>query len=431
MNDQPPNVFSTATRSLAEPMEPDNGPRMRRWEAQKWLVDNIIKSVGMEWDQPRLGGLLAALGPESGPDIAQIRARVQKYTDIAPAFEAAARRREARAKAHEAEGETIQARENYFMAANYWCSAQWPIHENNDTNLFYNTRKRECFMRYAALADHRVEPAWIPLPSLKDKALPGWLHLPPGYAGGRIGCVVSIPGMDGFKERFVPLYGDRWLVRNVAVLTLEGPGQTECPVLGIPVSIPQWAETGKAVYEWLAARPEIDPAKIGICGSSFGSLFSTIAFANESRFAGCAVYSTCLEPGCRSIFEEASPTYKRRFMYMANFLDEDAFDRFAKTLTWEGHAEKIAKPYLCISGEFDPYSPLHHTERLFRTIKGPKRLVVYGGAAHGVGGIPSANLGPFFPSLVADWMAARFEGRSFASERWFVDATGKINKTGF
>ena len=77
---------------------------------------------------------LAALGPEAAGDIAGIRARVQKYADIAPAFEAGARRREARAAAAEQEGGS-SARENYFMAANYWCSAQWPIHENNEANL--------------------------------------------------------------------------------------------------------------------------------------------------------------------------------------------------------------------------------------------------------------------------------------------------------
>lgn len=411
------------------PSEPDNGPRMRRWEAQRWLVDNIIKANGMEWDQPRLGGLLTALGPEASADIAQIRARVQKLADVAPAFEAVARRREARARAYEAAGEPIQARENYFMAANYWCSAQWPIHENNATNLFYNARKRDCFEHYAALADHKVEAVWIKLPSLKDKALPGWLHLPPGYHGGRIPVVVSIPGMDGFKERFVPLYGDRWLNRNIAVLALEGPGQTECPVLGIPVSIPAWAETGPAVYDWLKARPEIDPERIGLAGSSFGSLFATIAFGSEPRYRACAVSSTCLEPGCHSIFEEASPTYKRRFMYMAGYTDEGAFDAFAKTLTWEGHAGNIRNPYLCVAGEFDPLSPLVHTERLFASLKGPKQLVVYGGAAHGVGGIPSANLGPYYPSLVADWMAARFAGKPFPSERWFVDAAGQIHRT--
>ena len=71
----------------------------------------------------------------------------------------------------------------------------------------------------------------------EDKALPGWLHLPVGYSGGRIPAVVSIPGMDGFKEASVSMYGDRWLSRGIAVLTIEGPGQYESAVHGIPVSM--------------------------------------------------------------------------------------------------------------------------------------------------------------------------------------------------
>jgi dienelactone hydrolase len=403
-------------------------PRVRRWDEQRWLIDNVIRSVGMEWDQPRLGGLLGSLGPESGPDIAGIRQRVQKFTDIAPAFEATARRREARAKAAEADGEPIVARDNYFMAANYWCSAQWPVDENNAQNLFYNARKRDCYMRYAALADHPVAPAWIPF---RGKALPGWFHLPPGYQGGRIPLVVSIPGMDGFKERFVPLAGDRWLARGVAVLTFEGPGQTEAAVLDIHVSTEAWAETGRALMAWIRACPEIDPEQVGIVGSSFGSFFSTIAFANEPGFRACAVSATCLEPGCATIFEEASPSYKKRFMYMAGHTDEAAFDDFRPSLTWEGHSERIGAPYLCVAGELDELSPLAHAERMFEVMTAPRRLVIYQGARHGPAGVPSTNLGPFFPSLIAEWMTARFAGKPFASERWFVDAAGQVGKTAY
>ena len=61
--------------------------------------------------------------------------------------------------------------------------------------------------------------------SYYGKALPGWFHLPPGYSGGRIPAVVAIPGMDSFKEVAVAMYGDRWLMRDIAVLALDGPGQ--------------------------------------------------------------------------------------------------------------------------------------------------------------------------------------------------------------
>jgi hypothetical protein len=39
------------------------------------------------------------------------------------------------------------------------------------------------------------------------------------------------------------------------------------------------------------------------------------------------------------------------------------------------------------------------------------------------------QFGPFPPTLVADWLVARLDGKSFASERWFVQPTGQVVKT--
>ena len=402
--------------------------RTRRWVAQRWLIDNIIRSVGIDWDQPRTINYNAPCGPEANADFAAIRERVKKYADIAPAFAAAARRRETKARAADEAGELVTARQNYFMAAVHWAAAQWPYDETNEANLRCNQRKRECYTRYAALADHRVEAAWIPF---QGRALPAWLHLPPGYAGGRIPAVVSLPGMDSFKEVNVSLYGDRWLTRGIAVLAVEGPGQYESAVLGIHVSVPNWVEAARAIMDWIAARPEIDAQRIGIAGSSFGSFFSTIVCANEPRFRACAVSATCLEPGCHTIFEEASPTFKQRFMWMSGYTDEDAFDAFRRTLTWEGHAEKIRVPYLCVAGEADELSPPEHTERMMATLTCPKQLVVYQDCRHSVGNVPSTHLGPHPAGLVADWMSARLAGKPFASERWLVEAGGNIVKSAY
>ena len=43
--------------------------------------------------------------------------------------------------------------------------------------------------------------------------------------------------------------------------------------------------------------------------------------------------------------------------------------------------------------------------------------------------VPSANLGPTPPTLVADWLAARLAGKPMPSERWFIEASGRIVKT--
>lgn len=401
-------------------------PQVRRFNAQRWLLDNVIRANGIDWDQPRSLYLNAPCGVEANADFAGIRERVKKMADIGPAFATVARRREAKAKAAQAEGRLVTARDNYFMAAIHWAAAQWPYDQNDEPNIALNEKKRECYAEYAALADHRVEAVWIPF---RGKAIPAWFHLPPGYQGGRVPVVISIPGMDSFKEAMVALYGDRWLNRGIAVLAIDGPGQYEAPMLGLYFSTDAWAETGPAVVDWLAARPEIDAARIGVTGTSFGSFFGTVLTAHEPRVRACAVMSVCHEPGCHTIFQEASPTFKKRFMYMSGIVDEDEFDKFRATITWEGHADKIRVPYLCVAGEAEELSPLEHSERLVAALNGPKQMVVYQESRHSVGNVPSANLGPFPSVLVADWMADRLAGKPFASERWYVMSNGQIEKT--
>lgn len=410
----------------AAPLATAHGrPHTRRFAAQRWLIDNVIEANGIDWDQGRSSALNVPCGMEAAPDFTTIRGQVKKLADMSPAFEAMARKREAKAKAAEEDGHTVTARNNYFIAAIHWGAAQWPIDEANDANLAYNARKRECYASYARLADHRVEAAWIPL---GDKALPAWLHLPPGYQGGRLPTVVALPGMDSFKECLVHLYGDPSLQRGMAVLALEGPGQYESPLLGIHVSQDKWKATGPAVFDWLAARAEVDPARVGVMGRSFGTFFGTLLAASEPRFRACAVSGPCHEPGFHTLFEEASPTFKTRFMFMSGYADEDAFDAFVRTLSWEGEPEKISAPYLCLAGEADELSPLQHTERLISELRGPKQFVIYEGSRHSIRG-PAASNGPHPQSLMADWMAARLNGEPMASERWFVESSGKVAKT--
>jgi dipeptidyl aminopeptidase/acylaminoacyl peptidase len=345
--------------------------------------------------------------------------------DIGPAFESTAKRREAKARDAEADGNPVTARDNWYMAAIHYGAAEWPYDDSGKQHLALHAKKRDCYANYARLADHKIEAVSIPF---KGGSIPGWFHLPPGYNGGRLPVIIVIPGMDSFKETSVALANDRWMMRGAAVLAIDGPGQYESPLLGVYVSMQNWIDVGPAVVDSLIRRPEIDPQKVGVTGTSFGSFFGTVLAANEPRVAATAVISTCLEPGCHTIFEEASPTFKKRFMWMSNYTDEPKFDEFVKTLTWEGHVEKIRSPYLVVAGEADELSPLEHTERMIRAMSGPRQLVIYADSRHSVGNVPAANLGPFLPTLVADWLMARLNGKPLKSERWLVESTGRVVK---
>src|SRR5262249_32427995 len=260
-----------------------------------------------------------------------------------------------------------------------------------------------------------------------EARLPGWLHLPSGYAGGRVPCVLAGDGMDGVKEMLGSLHGDKLLSRALAVLAPDGPGQGGGTRRGHPGTGDNWLEVGRATFLWLRSRPEIDPERIALHGISFGSYWATQVAASDDQLAGCAVALVCHEPGCRTIFETASPTFKLRFMYMAGYDDESEFDRFAQTFSLEGVGSRLRCRYLVIAGERDELSPIEHTYRLLQEVASPKELMVYQGEKHGLSATTASFFGPDWASHVADWLDDRLGGRSQAPSRHlFVDMTGNV-----
>src|SRR5258708_24486201 len=115
-------------RPLQPVLEKRGEPHVRRFEEQRWLLDNIIRANGIDWDQPRSLYLSGPCGNEANADFAGIRERVKKMADIGPAFEAVAPRRAANAKAAAEAGRRVSARRNYFMASVQWGAVQWPHH---------------------------------------------------------------------------------------------------------------------------------------------------------------------------------------------------------------------------------------------------------------------------------------------------------------
>lgn len=406
---------------------PMGEPHMRRFDEQRWVLDNVIQANGIDWDQPHRAVLLSSCGLGVMNDVNALNARVKKLADITPAFEGLAKKREALAATAEENGDPVAMRDHSYIAAVHWASAMWLVDENNDQLRLYNDRKRANFTKYIGLASHHVE--WVEIP-YRGKQLPAIFHLPPGYQPGtKVPAIVALSGMDGFKERSVALYADPYLERGVAVLALDGPGYWESPVRGLYVDVPGWAETGKETMKWLLARPEIDAERIGVTGVSFGTFFSAILMSDEPRYKACAAIGTCYEPGGRRIFDEASPTFKRRFMFMSGITSESEFEDFRKTLDWHGYAEKIKAPYLVVAGGSDELCPLEAAEAFVKTLGGPKQLVIYEDSRHSVGGVPSTVNGPDPRPYTVEWMMARLNGKPFKSERWWVEPSGKMNKT--
>lgn len=402
--------------------------RMKRWQEQRWLLDAVIRMVGPDWDQGRLSGLLRACGPAAAPDIAAARSRMRKFDDMSREFARVAVRRERIARTEEEQGHLVAARESYFIAALFYASAQWPIFENSPENQRLDQKKVESYSKYAQFADHEVRKAEIPF---QGKSLPGWLHLPSDRSAGPVPCVISIPGMDAFKEGRVAMYGDPMLERGVAVLTIEGPGQYEALLRGIHADTTNWLDAGKEMIGWVRSQPELDPDRVGVTGSSFGSFWATQVASVDDRLKGCAVRMVAHEPARYTLFHMESPTFKLRFMFMSGYEDEEEFDRFMQGMNLEGVGEKISCPYLVVAGEDDSHSPIEYTYSLLDTIRSPKELILYEGADHGVAGSSSTELGPNPGNYLADWLVDRLKDKPMVSRHSFVDLGGNVEVTGF
>jgi transposase len=137
------------------------GPR--RWREQRWLVDETIRSNGIEWDQPRLGYTLGpVVGEQSASDIAVLRTRIHKVADFVPAVSSVAERHEHLARQAEDEGHNVTAGEHWHAAAMLWTLAVWPLWETTPELLVLDERKNNAYLAWARHASHHMERVDVP-----------------------------------------------------------------------------------------------------------------------------------------------------------------------------------------------------------------------------------------------------------------------------
>src|SRR5262249_4171453 len=97
--------------------------KMKRWRGQRWLLDQVIQTRGLDWDQGRTGKILRNCGPGVQADIQEISRRVQKFVDIPREFARGALRREDLAREAGKVGHLMDARDNIYIKAHIYTHA--------------------------------------------------------------------------------------------------------------------------------------------------------------------------------------------------------------------------------------------------------------------------------------------------------------------
>ena len=149
----------------------------------------------------------------------------------------------------------------------------------------------ECWRAAAPHTDPPIELVEVPF---EGTALPGYLRKPRGVE--RPPVAVLVPGADSTKEELFNL-SEHIVERGVATFAFDGPGhgavsfQLELrPDYEVPIG---------AVIDHLERRDDLDTARLGVCGISYGGLFACRAAALDERVKAAVSISSWYTPAGR------------------------------------------------------------------------------------------------------------------------------------
>jgi dienelactone hydrolase len=188
-------------------------------------------------------------------------------------------------------------------------------------------------------------------------------------------------------------------------LAIDGPGQGESLLRKIWVDEDNYGRAGRAAIDFLVKRPEVDANRIGLHGTSMGTYWGPLIAIEDSRVKALSTYASC-QYDKDHIFNETSPNFRLRFMWMAGNLGDEEFDRMAARMTLEGRESRITCPHIIFHGEFDHLTDTEEVHRYFDRLGADvKELRIYENEYHGI-----SRFTDEVASMSADFLRDRLNG---------------------
>jgi pimeloyl-ACP methyl ester carboxylesterase len=333
------------------------------------------------WSHGVLIGLNAA--PWGGAEIGEVnriglrlRARVGDDTAWFTEWAREAATVEQAGRAHLAAGRRSTAATYLLRASNYYHVGERFL-QPKSAGLDAYRRGVDCFRDAAALLRRpRIEHVEIPyeggsLPALYVHAEPV-----PGHSGPTP-AVVFFDGFDVTKEiqyfKGVP----DLVARGIACLIVDGPGNGEAVRFRGFYLHHETERYGTAAWEYLAARPEIDPKRIGVMAISLGGYYAPRAAAFEPRFAACIAWGAQWDywQVWKNRFDRldagGAPSLSvpwQHLLWIFNVDSREAAMKRLEAFRLEGVVQRIACPFLMVHGEGDEQIPLPIAQKCFDAV---------------------------------------------------------------
>jgi dienelactone hydrolase len=312
-------------------------------------------------------------------------------------------------------GRALSASAKLMRAANYLITAERLQAHGSDGRMTLYRRHLSTFYQALALGGSGAHRVTIPY----EGAHLAGIFVPAQGVSGPQPVLVQVNGFDSTKEmRFMAQLPGMLAQRGIASLVLDQPGTGEAlRIQGLTArhDAEHWATP---VYEWLAARADVDAARIGMEGVSLGGYYAPRAVAFEPRFA-CGVSwganHDWRDVQKRRLEREGDlpvPHYWAHACWVFGAKDTEDFMQKAEHMHLDDVLDRIRVPFLVTHGKQDSQIPLKWAHRTYeQLVNSPRReLVIFDERTGGVQHSSVDNSGPAL-DCISDFVAECLGGR--------------------
>ena len=220
-----------------------------------------------------------------------------------------------------------------------------------------------------------VEPELVSWKSFDGREISGFLYRPPASKfPGKRPVVVDIHGGPEGQERPGFMGRDNYLLNELGVAMLmpnvrgsTGYGKTFTKLDNGFLRENSYKDIA-ALFDWIAARPDLDANRVMVQGGSYGGHMTLAIATFYSDRIRCAV--DIVGPSNLVTFLENTSGYRRDLRRVEYGDERDPKMRaFLEKIAPLSNAEKIRKPLFVIQGANDPRVPLSESEQMVKRIR--------------------------------------------------------------
>lgn len=308
-----------------------------------------------------------------------------------------------------AKGRRLSAGDYYMRAGYYYYTGERMVYPGELKSNIY-AKAMACFAKGFPIRYPQFERVTVPY---EGTTLPAFF-IPAQNAKGPSPTVVVFDGLDNCKEMSSVFCGLEFSRRGFNTLAIDGPGQGETLRLQKIPSRYDYEVPGRAAYDYVAGRKEVDPSKVAIMGYSFGGYSSPRIAAFDKRYAGGVAFGA-MWWDMHAWLTRSQEQMKKGKLATSHFqvpwvfgvpdLDFGKAVDLMKNFSLEGVAQQVACPFLVMHGTNDRIIPPGEAEILFEKLGSKKKTLKLfdqneGGAEH-----CQVDDRPAGVNWIADWLS--------------------------